>query len=147
MDRMAEITADLHRLVPLAAAMGARVSALERARLTLTAPFAGNTNHAGTAFGGGLYCLAVLAGWAWLRERGYEAGVDVEIVIAEATVQYRRPVTDTLEATVAVTPEELQATLDALARPGRPSLPLTIQLCGNAAKVTARFVALPLGHD
>ncbi len=41
--------------------------------VVLRAPLAPNANHKGTAFGGSLYSLAVLTGWAWAHALSRDA--------------------------------------------------------------------------
>ena len=45
--------------------MGIVVESADDSAVVLRAPLAPNANHKGTAFGGSLYSVAVLAGWAW----------------------------------------------------------------------------------
>ena len=49
--------------IPLARHIGVRVVEFDGSSLALGAPLAANSNHKGTAFGGSLFSLAVLAGW------------------------------------------------------------------------------------
>lgn len=152
MDTREALEADMHRLVPLARAMDVRVARLARDGITLEAPFAGNSNHAGTAFGGSLYSLAVLAGWGWLRERARDAGAEIELLIAGATVRYRRPVRGTLQAVIAPDAAALAALEAELRDARRPRLPLTIRLgtpgaAPDAASVEAQYVGVPLAPE
>src|ERR1700722_9348070 len=50
----------------LAKHIGVVVESADDDAVVLRAPLAANANHQGTAFGGSLYSLAVLSGWAWL---------------------------------------------------------------------------------
>ena len=50
----------------LARHIGVVVESADDAAVVLLAPLAPNANHQGTAFGGSLYSLSVLTGWAWL---------------------------------------------------------------------------------
>jgi hypothetical protein len=50
----------------LAKHMGIRVESADDAAVVLRAPLTLNANYKGTAFGGSLYSVAVLAGWAWV---------------------------------------------------------------------------------
>src|ERR1700733_11554189 len=53
----------LDREFPLARHIGGRADSADDRRVVLRAPFAPNANYKGTAFGGRLFSLAVLAGW------------------------------------------------------------------------------------
>ena len=64
-----ETEAFLHDQIPLTQAMGVRLESYDASGLILTAPLAPNHNHLGTAFGGSLATLAILAGYTllWLE--------------------------------------------------------------------------------
>ena len=94
--RLRETEQFLHEQIPLARAMQVRVESFDSGELTLTAPLAANHNHLGTAFGGSLAALVMLAGygllWLELGER------DAHLVISESTLKFRRPVRGLLRA-------------------------------------------------
>lgn len=86
----------LHTQIPLTHAMEVRVESFDDDALIFTAPLAANHNHLGSAFGGSLAALAMIAGysllWLELDDRA------VHIVISESQLRFRRPVTGTLRA-------------------------------------------------
>lgn len=84
--------------IPLAREMQVRVAGYDGNSLVLQAPLAPNVNDKGTAFGGSLYSLAVLAGWGLLSIKLKEENFAGEVVIHESKVSYRLPVTGDLEA-------------------------------------------------
>ncbi len=85
----AELEIYLHTHIPLSKAMG--VSVLENGdRVVLHAPLAPNINHRGSAFGGSEASLALLAGWAWMRER---VTGEANLVIASSRMTYSKPAT------------------------------------------------------
>ena len=86
----------LHAHIPLTRAMEVHVESFDEDALTLTAPLAVNHNHLGTAFGGSLAALAMLAGYSllWLELDDREA----HIVISESQLKFLRPVTGTIRA-------------------------------------------------
>ncbi len=84
--------------IPLVNAMGIRVAGYDGKTLVLRAPLGLNVNDKGTAFGGSLYSLSVLAGWGLLSIKLKEENMLGDIVIHESTVTYRLPVTGDLEA-------------------------------------------------
>lgn len=68
--------------------------------VVLAAPLVSNANYQGTAFGGSLFAVAVLAGWAWIT-RYLEAGqLAADAVIQESTIRYMAPVRGVLRATL-----------------------------------------------
>lgn len=93
--------------IPLAQHIGVQVLAYDGHSLVLGAPLKANSNHKGTAFGGSLYSLAVLAGWALLTLELEARGIAAEIVIQACAVDYRFPVTGDFTAR-AIAPEGAQ---------------------------------------
>jgi thioesterase domain-containing protein len=82
----------IDREIMLAKPMGIIVEAADDAALVLRAPLAPNANHKGTAFGGSLYSLAVLTGWAWLTRFLATRKLDAEAVIQESSMRFLKPV-------------------------------------------------------
>jgi thioesterase domain-containing protein len=126
----AQLTAALHALIPLTKAMGVSVALLADEELVLTAPLAGNHNHAGSAFAGSLSSLASVAGWAFLHQLQTRQQLDAELLLADARIRYRRPLRDQLRARLVVTQPEQQRFLSALRRGGKGRLRLTVHLPG-----------------
>ena len=132
--------ADLERRIlsdiPLARHIGVRVLDFDGASLLLAAPLAANSNHKGTAFGGSLFSLAVLAGWALLTAKLRERGIDGELVIQDSRISYLAPVTGELTAR-AVLPAgpELERFMRAVDRyrKGRIHLHVSIEHAGREA--------------
>lgn len=84
--------------IPIARHIGVRVVEFDGRTLVLSAPLAANSNHKGTAFGGSLFSLAVLAGWGLLTLKLGERGVQGELVIQDSRVSYLLPVSGELTA-------------------------------------------------
>jgi thioesterase domain-containing protein len=84
--------------IPLAAEMEVVVKQCDGRRVVLEAPLAPNSNHLGTAFGGSLHALPILAGYSvvfsLLREYGFEG----HVVVKRSSASYRQPVRETLRA-------------------------------------------------
>jgi thioesterase domain-containing protein len=93
----------LYAQIPLAKAMGVRVVAANADRVVLSAPLDANHNHLGTAFGGSLNAVAVLAGYAFLWLRLGDR--DAHVVVRRSSIDYRRPVTGEIRA-VCIAPDE-----------------------------------------
>lgn len=108
---IAQLQEWLGRNIPLTAAMGVEVRALDDRALVVAAPLAPNRNDKYTAFAGSLAAVATLAGWGmtWISLREHERTAD--IVIARSRVQYLRPVGEEI---VAVCPRPEPARLQAL---------------------------------
>jgi thioesterase domain-containing protein len=82
----------------LARHIGIVVESADDSGLVLRAPLAPNANFKGTAFGGSLFSVAVLTGWAWVTR--YLAATDLaaDAVIQESTMRYLVPVQGVLRA-------------------------------------------------
>jgi len=84
-----------------AAQMQFRVARCDGESLHMRAPLAANLNHHGSGFGGSLYSICAVAGWALLLYALREAGLDGWIVIREARVRYLRPLREDLQVRIA----------------------------------------------
>src|SRR5271163_3344205 len=82
----------IDRDILVAKHMGIVVEAADDAAIVLRAPLAPNANHKGTAFGGSLYSLAVLTGWAWMTRYLASRKLDAEAVIQESLMRFLKPV-------------------------------------------------------
>lgn len=83
----------LHEEIPITKALQLLVTSWKNYQLTMTLPLQPNINHLDSAFGGSLYCGAVLAGWGWMHLRLKELGVtNGHIVIHEGQIAYPHPV-------------------------------------------------------
>lgn len=103
------LTAFLHEQIPLTRAMNLRATEANAQRLVLEAPLEPNKNHLGTAFGGSLHTVPLLAcyGALWMVLR--EAGIDGHVVVKRSNALYRAPVTGTIRATCERPPAEAAA--------------------------------------
>jgi thioesterase domain-containing protein len=82
--------------------MGIVVEAANDEELVLRAPLAPNANHKGTAFGGSLYSLAVLTGWAWLTRDLAVRKLDAAAVIQESNMRFLLPVHGEMRASIEI---------------------------------------------
>ncbi len=88
-----DVEADLHRSIPLSAAMGVQVASAGVERVELTAPLAPNINHRDTLFGGSAAAIATLAAWALVQVRLAAAGIEARLVISRSAMSYDAPIT------------------------------------------------------
>ena len=91
-----DLAAIWRRTIPLAAAMGVEIEAFDADELVVRAALAPNVNLHGTAFAGSLYSICALTGWGllWLELRA--RGLDPGIVLAKASIGYRRAVAEAI---------------------------------------------------
>jgi thioesterase domain-containing protein len=119
----------IDREIAIARHMGVIVDAADDAAVILRAPLSRNANHKGTAFGGGLYSLAVLTGWAWVTRHLAVLKIDADAVIQESTVQFLKPVTGELRACLSVpTGAEIARFDRMLKRAGRGRIRLRVTM-------------------
>jgi thioesterase domain-containing protein len=126
--------------IPLAKAIGVVVERADDETLVLSAPRGPNANHKGTAFGGSLYCLAVLTGWAWATRYLARNGIAADAVVQESDVEFLAPVHGELRAHL-ITPSaaDIDKFRKMLERSGRGRIPLRVEL--RTAAVAAAQVA------
>ena len=89
----ARLQAALAREIPLSRAMGISVASWDGRTVRLAAPLAPNVNHKATVFGGSLSAAATLAGWSALWLLLDANGLMEQVVIQDASIEYRHPVT------------------------------------------------------
>lgn len=119
---------------PLARHIGILVHSADDAGVELRAPLSPNCNDKGTAFGGSLYSLAVLTGWAWVARYLAAHELDADAVIQESTIRYLVPVKGEFRASLAAPPEaQIERFRKMLQRAGRGRIQLRVDVhCGHA---------------
>jgi thioesterase domain-containing protein len=119
----------IDREFPLARHIDVSVESAHDGGVVLRAPFAPNSNYKGTAFGGSLFCVAVLAGWAWATRYIDSRSLNADAVIQESTIRYLEPVNAEFRATLcAPPPEHVEKFLKMLARSGRGRIRLLVDI-------------------
>ncbi len=86
-----EITAYLHAHIPVTRSLGAAAVRWDGAALALRAPLAPNLNHRGTAFGGSMSALAILAGWGVVHLALRARGLETRLVVQRSAPADRMP--------------------------------------------------------
>ena len=113
----------------LARHMGIIVESADDDAVVLRAPLALNANYKGTAFGGSLYSVAVLTGWAWVTRFLAAQGLAADAVIQESNVHYLSPVQGELRAsTVAPSAMQMERFRKMLQRAGRGRIRLRVEI-------------------
>lgn len=134
----------LDQSIPQVGAMGIAVLEANANRIMLGAPLEPNINHQRTAFGGSVASIATLACWGWmwntLREPG-AAGVDAQLVVSRAEVDYLKPLASDLIA-ICVSPPaaDREAFLTTFARRGRARIELLAEVQDDHGEICARFL-------
>ena len=142
----AEIETFLYTQIPITRGLGAKVIRAEIAATEIAAPLANNINHLGTAFGGSLNAILVLAGYTWVFQALEKKGKDSHVILKSSHVEYFFPVREEIHA-ICLSPD--QKALDAFLRTfekkgkGRIILDATIDTSeGEACRFTGEFVAI-----
>jgi thioesterase domain-containing protein len=140
--RAADLERYLHAQIPLSQALAVRVEHAGPELVRLSAPLAPNLNHRGTAFGGSVASLAILAGWSWLLIRVLDRRPTPRLVIQEQTVEYLAPIDAAFEASCRAPAEPAwRRFLRALDERGRGRIGLTAEVTSEG-RVVAQFRGL-----
>ena len=116
----------------LAKHIGIVVESADDGAVVLRAPLAPNANYKGTAFGGSLYSVAVLTGWAWVTRYLAAHGLSADAVIQESSVRFLVPVQGELRASVAAPSDaQLEKFRKMLQRAGRGRIRLRVEINYN----------------
>ncbi|HXA35916.1 MAG TPA: YiiD C-terminal domain-containing protein [Steroidobacteraceae bacterium] len=113
----------------LARHIGIVVESADDGGVVMRAPLAPNANYKGTAFGGSLYSLAVLTGWAWVTRYLAARGLSADAVIQESSMRFLAPVHGELRARVSAPADtEIDKFRKMLQRAGRGRIRLRVQI-------------------
>src|SRR5690554_5937295 len=93
-----ELEAFLYQKIPISRALGARVVRADVSAVEITAPLATNINHLGTAFGGSLNAVLVLAGYTWLFQVLEGINPKSHVILKTGHTEYLRPVKEDIRA-------------------------------------------------
>ncbi len=122
--------------------IGIVVERADDSALMLSAPLLPNANYQGTAFGGSLFSVAVLTGWAWVARYLDSRHIGADAVIQESTIRYLAPVHGVLRASL-VQPQiaEVEKFAKMLQRARRGRIELIVEI-RQGAEVAAEFTGL-----
>ena len=124
--------------IPLSRAMGYRITELSDMRISVAAPLGPNRYVHDTGFAGSLYALGILTAWGLCTHVVARAGLEADLVVAEATIRYRAPVCADIVCRCSLTDEAAQAFVDELAANGRARATLDVAVGeGPAAMIEA----------
>ncbi len=113
----------------LARHIGIVVESADDAAVVLRAPLAANANYKGTAFGGSLYSVAVLTGWAWVTRYLAARELPADAVIQESNARFLAPVQGELRARAAApSAAQIAKFCKMLQRAGRGRIRLRVEI-------------------
>ncbi|MDF1691811.1 MAG: YiiD C-terminal domain-containing protein [Zhongshania sp.] len=128
--------------LPTAQHMELSVKHYDGKSLSVHAPLAPSINDKLTAFGGSIYCVAVMACWGMTYLRCVDYGLDPDIVVAEASIEYLKPVTgDIIGSSIVVDEEKWQHFFKRFEERGRAKIDLQSEILVDG-EVAVRFKGL-----
>ena len=137
-----ELQRRIRGAIPLSEAMGYRITELADTRIAVEAPLGPNINIHGTGFAGSLYALGILTAWGLCTHVITAAGLEAELVVAEASIRYRTPVRGDIVCASQMTEEVSGSFVDGLIRRKRARVQLEVEIGeGPAALIQAVMYA------
>lgn len=135
----------LHDHIPLSRAMAVRVVSCTPGHVELAAPLEPNINVHGTAFGGSVSTLGVLAAWSALHLRLEAEGIHNQLVIHRSQIEYLAPIGGAFSAVAHLDEGDWPSFAHMLDRRGKARLNVVAALMFDgtvAARLTGEFVAI-----
>lgn len=137
----------IQRHLPLVCEMGLEIVDYNGEQLVVQAPLAKNHNDKGTAFGGSLYNLCISNAIGLLFIKCFEQGLNPDLVVAKAEIEYLLPVTHDPIVSQSLSPsDELwQAFFSRYNERGKASIELQAIVASgtqNAVIFTGRFALI-----
>lgn len=135
-----EIARDLEKQIKLYRHLGLKATEINAEKTRFEARLEDHLNHKGTAFGGSLYAIGVLAAYSLVLAALREGGVTTDdIVIAKGEIDYLRPVSGDFEAVCEFpSPLSREKFLSELKNNGKARQNLEVQIA-CAGKICARL--------
>lgn len=131
--------------VPLIGHMQLDVVSWSPGQVIVEAPLVPNLNTHGTAFGGSLYCVASVAGWAMVHLTLMEAGLMPSVWIVKGEINYSRPVNGVLRATASLAEDARLALVEQFKARGKAKASVDIRMQENGQEcvaLTAMYAAV-----
>lgn len=134
-----ELTAYLHRQIPLLAAVHAEAVTGDAEHVVLRAPLAPNRNHHETAFGGSLALMGILSGWTLLHLALEREGLAPRLMVQKSECEFLEPVGADFTAETHRPVEHWPRFVATLKRYGRGRIEAQTRIrCGSADAVLHR---------
>lgn len=126
-----ELTKYILSNIPVLTSVNLTVTELTENSISLTAPLYENRNHYGSAFGGSIATVGIVAGWAILTYKIKEEKVPTTLVIKNSHTEYMRPVKDEFYAEVKIDDENWKTLKNKFAEKGKAGLEVTSRIISN----------------
>jgi thioesterase domain-containing protein len=136
----------LLKQIPISKGLGISIPEASLEEIRITAPLAPNLNHHGTAFGGSVSAVAILAGWTLVYARLEAEGQFPAVVIQHNEIRYVTPIEGAFSARARLArPEQWSHFLQGLARHRKARTIVAVEVEGTrglSALFRGTYVAL-----
>lgn len=140
------LTHTLTHKIPMGRAMKLSIDVLNEHEIRLQAPLEPNVNDKGTAFGGALTSMMILAGWSLPRLLLHRHNLTAELVIGRCEVRFLKPVRQAFTASCAwPEPSAIETFVHGLREQGKGRIELAPEIRAGqelAARLSARYAAI-----
>ena len=135
------LDAFLNKHLPLARAAQVKIDAYDGQSLQVSAPLDANINDKGTAFGGSLYNLCVIAAWGMTDLKAKQLSLEGDIVVAKGEINYLRPLRSRLVAK-AFSPDSsmLEKALHSYTVKGRAVFTIRVEIRDEQQQLCVEFI-------
>ena len=127
-DPRTDLQNKIRSAIPISEVMQFSIEELGPLSIMVSAPLAPNVNIHGTGFAGSIYSIAVLAGWGLSTHIMDLLEMDGELVVSNAEIKYRAPVTGPIECRAVASEAERREFEDNFNDTGKGRLSLTIEV-------------------
>lgn len=139
----------IRQKIPALASFSFDIFKLDEFSTIISASLSDHLNHKGTAFGGSIYQLGLVSGYAQFLRLLESANQSLDhLVISHADIDYLLPIKSDFYAKTAITKKQFDDFLVSLNKKNRGHLVLEINIYSEenlvAAKMQARFVHAPI---
>lgn len=123
--------------IPVADKLDFTIVSLGTDYIEVQAPLSLNYNVHGTAFAGSIYAIGVLTAWALTWHQIENAGMEAELVVASAKIQYRKPITEDISCYISLDRPAAEVFVRKLKERGTAKLKLSVMIGDDAARLDA----------
>ncbi|MBU2880371.1 bifunctional GNAT family N-acetyltransferase/hotdog fold thioesterase [Psychrosphaera sp. B3R10] len=135
-----------HQQIPITQLMGIRVYQYTGTTFETRAALNPNMNLHGTMFAGSIYSLATLTGWGLVHLMMKENDVEGDLVLADATIHYHKPVTELPRAVANF--DNIVGDFKPLLKAKMARIAVQVEVLDDVtpvAKFTGQYVVVPKG--
>lgn len=134
--------------VPLTDCMKLEVEDLTDFSVRISVPIKPNGNHYGTAFGGSISIMGIVAGWALLHSKIEDEKITCRLAIGESSTKFIKPaLSDFYAVCDSLTPENWNSFLSEFVSKGKSSIKLVSEVKFGDQLIAVQeglYYALPL---